>query len=146
MRSRPLLSVLCVDNDDDIREMLGMYLRSLGFAVELVASAEEGLHRIETRDIDLYVLESWLPNLDGYELCRYIRQRADSSSQIIFFSGAAREADRQRGIAAGANAYVVKPNFEEFANTIDKFIADANALKPTAMVRRPDFSLACHAT
>ena len=146
MRSLPLLSVLCIDGDDDTREMLALYLESRGFAVGLVASAEEALRHIETRDFDLYVLESWLPRLDGYELCRWIHQRAARSSQIIFFSGAAREADRQKGIEAGANAYVVKPNFDEFANTINKFIAEAHALKTTAMVRRPEFSLTCHAT
>ena len=143
MISRPPLSALCIDDDDDTREMLAMYLRSQGFTVELVASAEEALRRIQSKDFDLYVVESWLPQMDGYELCRCLRQRAGRSSQIIFFSGAAREVDIERGIAAGANAYVVKPNLEEFVNTTNKFMAKAEAAKANAIMRRPEFSLVC---
>ena len=146
MRSPASLSILCVEDDNDTREMLGMYLRSLGLEVAFAASAEESLGCIQTRDFDLYILDSWLPDVDGFELCRRIRERTRRGSQIIFFSGAAREVDRRRGIEAGANAYVFKPNFEEFANTIDKLIAEAKAPELNAMTFRPEFFLACQAT
>jgi CheY-like chemotaxis protein len=145
MRSPASLSVLSVEDDDDSREMLGVYLRSLGLEVNLAASAEEALRYIQNRDFDLYVLDTWLPELDGYELCRRLRQRSPRGSQIIFFSGAAREVDRQKGIEAGANAYVSKPNFEELANTIDNFIAKAKTLELEVTTRRPQFCLACQA-
>lgn len=146
MRSPAPLSILCVEDDNDTREMLGMYLRLLGLEVDFAASAEESLRCIQTRDFDLYILDTWLPDVDGFELCRRIRQRTRLGSQIIFFSGAAREVDRRRGIEAGADAYVFKPNFEEFANTIEKLVAEAKAPELKTMTFRPKFFLACQAT
>jgi DNA-binding response OmpR family regulator len=54
------------------------------------------------------LLDSRLPDLDGFDLCRRMRDFDDTP--ILFFSGAAYETDKKRGIEAGANAYVIKPD------------------------------------
>lgn len=124
MKPTTSLSALCVEDDDDTRVMLGIQLRSLGLEVDLVATADDALRLSQTKHFDLYLLDSWLPDLDGYELCRQVRH-AHRSNQILFFSGAAREVDRQKGIDAGANAYVNKPNVDELMDTLTNLIAEA---------------------
>lgn len=134
----PSLRALCVEDDDDTRVMLGIQLKSLGLEVNLAATADEALRWSETKDFDLYLLDSWLPDLDGYELCRQVRQRAPRADRILFFSGAAHELDRQKGIEAGARAYVFKPNIDELLNTLSTLIAEATAVEPEVSARRGD--------
>lgn len=127
MTTPPPLHALCVEDHVDTREMLGFYLRSLGLEVDLAANAKEALRYSEQTDFDLYLLESWLPDLDGDELCRQLRQSARRPSSILFFSGAAREVDKQKGMKAGATAYIAKPNFLELVDTLSDLIAKARA-------------------
>ena len=63
-----------------------------------------------------------LPRLNGFELCRQIRE-IDSQTPIVFYSGAAYEKDKQQGIAAGANAYVIKPEVDSLIKTLRRLIA-----------------------
>ena len=135
MKSPTSLRVLCVEGDDDTRAMLGLQLKALGLEVKLAATADGALRWSETKDFDLYLLDSWLPDLDGYELCRQVRQRVPRADRILFFSGAAREIDRQKGIEAGARAYVFKPNVDELLNTLSTLIAEARAVEPEASSR-----------
>src|SRR5688572_4453298 len=101
--------VLCVDNDQDSREMLSTLLKFYRLEAETVATAAQALSLIQADGFDLYLLEAWLPGLDGFELCRRIHD-VDPHTPILFFSGAASEADKKRGIDAGATAYVSKPD------------------------------------
>jgi DNA-binding response OmpR family regulator len=70
------------------------------------------------------MLDGWLPNVDGFEVCRRIRQ-FDATTPILFYSGAAYESDKQKGVAAGANAYVTKPDFDGLLETMLDLIAKA---------------------
>ena len=132
MEPRTSLRALCVEDDDDTRVMLGMQLKSLGLEVNLASTAIEALRWSETKDFDFYLLDSWLPDLDGYELCRRVHQGAAGTDRILFFSGAAHEHDKQKGIEAGATAYVCKPNIDELLNTLSNLIAEAIAVRPEA--------------
>ena len=89
--------VLYVDNDEDSREMLCLLLRSSRIEVKAVATAAQALSSIQIEPFDLYLLDSWLPDLDGFELCRRIR-RLLPQAPILFFSGAAYETDKQKAI------------------------------------------------
>ena len=132
MESRTSLRALCVEDDDDTRVMLGMQLKSLGLEVNLASTATEALRWSETKDFDFYLLDSWLPDLDGYELCRRVHQRAAGTDRILFFSGAAHEHEKQKGIEAGARAYVCKPNIDELLSTLSNLIAEATAVRSEA--------------
>lgn len=76
---------------------------------------------IPTQRFDLYLLEAWLPSLDGFELCRRMRA-ADPHIPISFYSGAAYEANKKRGIEAGASAYVIKPDTEGLVGIVSQFV------------------------
>ena len=122
MSNEPLPRVLCVDDDEDSREMLSLILKFWRIDTKTVGTAAEALSLIEAECFDLYLLDGWLPDLDGFELCRRLRN-VDPHTPILFFSGAAYEVDKKRGIEAGADAYVTKPDIEGLIKSITQFVS-----------------------
>jgi two-component system OmpR family response regulator len=121
----PHFSVLCVDDDPDACAMLSELLKLSRIHCQCADSAAEAWRMISAERFDLYLLDGWLPDLDGFEFCRQIRA-IDSNTPILFYSGAAYDSDRQKGIAAGANAYVVKPEIEDLVETMSRLVAEAS--------------------
>lgn len=126
MPSNSLFRVLCVDDDTDACEMLSLLLQSEEIDVTCASSAAEAWLKIKDQPFDLYLLDGWLPKLDGFEFCRQIRE-SDSHTPIVFYSGAGYEADKQMGFAAGANAYVTKPDVEGLIEVTKDLVAKARA-------------------
>jgi two-component system OmpR family response regulator len=124
MLSTPRPRVLCVDDDEDSRVMLITLLKLALIEAKAVGTAAQALSLIQTERFDLYLLDAWLPGLDGFELCRQMRA-FDSHTPIVFFSGAAYEADKKRGIEAGANAYLIKPDVDGLVGSITQFVSAA---------------------
>ena len=116
--------VLCVDDDADSREMLGLLLKYWRIETKSVGTAAQALSLIQAERFDLYMLDAFLPDLDGFELCRRMRE-LDPHTPIVFFSGAAYETDKQRGMEAGANDYVSKPDVEGVLGRIKQFLTPA---------------------
>src|SRR6185369_663390 len=101
--------LLCVDGHADSFEMLSALLKLSKIESESAGTAAQALSKANAESFDLYLLEAWLPDLDGFELCRQLRN-SDPHTPIVFFSAAAYDADRSRAILAGANEYVAKPD------------------------------------
>jgi CheY-like chemotaxis protein len=118
--------VLFVDDDEDSCEILRLLMRSCGIDATCAKSAVEAWPLIRRQCFDLFVLDGWLPGIDGFEFCRQIRE-FDSDTPILFYSGAAYDADKQKGIEAGANAYVTKPDVDGLIKTIADLTAKARA-------------------
>jgi DNA-binding response OmpR family regulator len=91
-----------------------------------VGTATQALSSIRAERFDLYLLDSNLPDLDGFELCRRMRD-LDPDTPILFFSGAAYDDDRRKGIEAGANAYVIKPDLGALIGSIKRFVSFAES-------------------
>jgi len=103
----PHRRVLIVDDETNIREVVGRYLEREGY---LVATAEDGaaaLRLVETQPPDLIILDLMLPRVDGLEVCRQIR--AHSAVPIIMLTARDEEADKLVGFTLGADDYVTKP-------------------------------------
>jgi DNA-binding response OmpR family regulator len=100
--------------------MLVTLLRRELIETKAVGTAAQAISSTQTERFDLYVVDSQLPDLDGFDLCRRIRD-VDPDTPILFFSGAAYEADRKRGIEAGANDYVIKPDLDGLPGSIKGF-------------------------
>lgn len=115
---------LCVDDNEDSREMLTALLRLALIEVKTVGTAVQALSAMQTERFDVCVLDATLPDLDGFELCRRMRD-FDRDTPILFFSGAAYDGDRKKAIDAGANAYVVKPEIDRLVQTITQFVGQA---------------------
>ena len=116
--------VLCIDDDEDCLEMLSMVLKMQRIDTKTVGTAAQALSLIQAENFDMYLLDAWLPGVDGFELCRRLRD-VDPDTPILFFSGAAYEADKKRGIEAGANAYVSKPDVEGLLGRITQFVSNS---------------------
>lgn len=126
--SRP--RVLCVDDDEDPRVVLTTLLNLALIEAKAVGTAAQALSSIQTERFDLYLLDATLPDLDGFELCR--RMRAfDPHTPILFFSGAAYADDMKRGIEAGADAYVIKPDLDGLLGSIRHFVSHAENASAT---------------
>ena len=102
--------ILVVDDDRDICELISFKLGSLGHEVILEHDGEGGLAAAGSTDVDVIILDWMMPRMTGLEVCAALR--ADESFAdvpVILLTAKAQEADVQRGFAAGANDYIVKP-------------------------------------
>ena len=140
MQSNPRPRVLCVDDDEDSREMLTELLKLALIEAKTVGTAVQALSSMQEERFELYVLDAWLPEVDGFELCRRMRA-IDRHTPILFFSGAAHTADREKGLKAGANAYVVKPEIDNLLQTITQFVGQAETAAAQVIPFRPKMSL-----
>lgn len=127
MPSQPPTRVLYVDYDDDSREMLCTLLAISQINVKAVATAESALSLIRAEPFDLYLLDSWLADCDGFELCRILRE-ARPNTPVLFFSSDAFEADQRRGLDAGASAYICKPDLDGLIGNITRFASHRNSV------------------
>jgi DNA-binding response OmpR family regulator len=117
--------------------MLTVLLKYSNIDATCVESAEEAWELMKVDNFGLYLLDSWLPGLDGFELCRQIRE-VDPHTPILFYSAAAYDTDKRKGIEAGANAYLTKPEVHVLVQTILSQIATAETLAPCAEQWRRD--------
>lgn len=100
-------TIVVVEDDANIADLLDMYLRDAGFRVLQAASGERGLQLVEQHRPMLVVLDIGLPDIDGFEVCR--RLRARSSVPVLFLTARDGEIDRVLGLELGADDYVTKP-------------------------------------
>jgi DNA-binding response OmpR family regulator len=96
-----------VDDDRDIRELLAHILQGAGYDVACATTGEEGVELVRTHDADLVTLDLTLPDIDGVEVCRRLREFTDA--YIVMITGRVEEADRLAGLDVGADDYLAKP-------------------------------------
>ena len=104
------LTILVVEDDPLVRDMLLELLASEGYTVECAVDGADGLARLVAGGIDLVLLDRLLPALDGLELCRRVRaHEGDSYVPILMLTALTNPAQRQAGFAVGADDYIGKP-------------------------------------
>ena len=101
------LTVLVIDDEPIVREVVARYLRREGYLTIEAGDGLEARALVEQHDPALIVLDVMLPGIDGLELCRWIRER--STTPIIMLTARGGEADRIVGLDLGADDYVTKP-------------------------------------
>lgn len=99
--------VLIVEDEFNIAELLRAYLERDGFETLWVRTGEQALEELGRHAIDLIVLDIGLPGIDGFEVCRRVRARAQVP--ILMLTAREDEVDRVAGLESGADDYVVKP-------------------------------------
>ena len=102
-------TVLVVDDEPTIVEVVGTYLERAGFEVERAMDGLEALRLAEEHRPDLVVLDLMLPGLDGFEVLRRLRERPGKPVAVIMLTARGEESDRLVGLRHGADDYVVKP-------------------------------------
>ena len=115
------LRVLVVDDEEHITELVAMALGYNGFDVERVSSGRAALDAIDKRRPDLIVLDVMLPDLDGFELTRRLRQAEGAGTRIpvIFLTAKDTTEDKIQGLRLGSDDYVTKPfSIEELVERV----------------------------
>ena len=125
--------MLVVDDEEHITEMLAMGLGYNGFDVERTASGREALDAIERRRPDLVVLDVMLPDLDGFEVARRLRQSEGAGTRIpiIFLTARDTTQDKIEGLRLGSDDYVTKPfSIEELIERVKAVLRRASGVGP----------------
>ncbi|GGT49995.1 DNA-binding response regulator [Streptomyces kurssanovii] len=102
-------SILVVDDDPTVAEVVTGYLERAGFAVDRAADGPQALRLAAGRRPDLVVLDLMLPGMDGLEVCRRLRAGEHASVPVIMLTARGDEDDRILGLEVGADDYVTKP-------------------------------------
>lgn len=102
--------MLIVEDEERLRLSLQDYFEREGFQVSAAAEGDKALQRLEEESFDLVILDVQLPQVDGLEICRQIRQRRGEDVGVIMVSGIKKElVDRVVGLELGADVYLTKP-------------------------------------
>lgn len=120
------MRILCVDDDGDTRALLAHLLEYSDLKAVAVQDTKAALLLMEQEQFSLYIIDGQLPGVSGVGLCEQIR-KFDRKTPIIIFSGHGYAADREAGILAGANVYIVKPNISEVLPTVKRLLEEARA-------------------
>ena len=99
--------ILIVDDDENIAELISLYLVKECFDTEIAENGEVAVEKFKTYKPDLVLLDIMLPGIDGYDVCREIRKT--SSTPIIMLSAKGEVFDKVLGLKIGADDYMVKP-------------------------------------
>ena len=103
-------TILIVQDDQDIMEVITILLRREGYNVLRAANGKEALEQVN-KNPDLFILDVMLPDLDGVEVCRRIRET--SLAPVIFLTAKGGLQEKTEGLEAGGDDYLVKPFFQE---------------------------------
>lgn len=115
--------ILCVDDHADTPEMLKLLLSESDYLVHTANNIESAMQLAKTHEFDLYVLDNRLPDGSGLELFSKLGQLTPGVP-CIFYTGDAYEVHRLEAMAAGAAAYVAKPDVDALVEAVHKLLAD----------------------
>lgn len=99
--------ILIVDDDNNIAELISLYLTKECFETKIVNDGEEALRAVRSFNPNLILLDLMLPGMDGYQVCREVRQK--SNVPIIMLSAKGEVFDKVLGLELGADDYIIKP-------------------------------------
>ena len=125
--------VLAVDDEEHITELIAMALGFQGFEVERAASGRQALAAVERRRPDLIVLDVMLPDLDGFEVARRLRQGEGAGNRvpIIFLTARDTTQDKVEGLRLGSDDYVTKPfSIEELIERVKAVLRRSSGAGP----------------
>jgi two-component system OmpR family response regulator len=125
--------VLAVDDEEHITELVALALGYNGFEVERAATGREALSAVEKRRPDLIVLDVMLPDLDGFDVARRLRQHEGAGTRvpIIFLTARDATADKVEGLRLGVDDYVTKPfSIEELIERVKAVLRRASGAGP----------------
>ena len=101
--------VLYIEDHEDTRELVTLLLSQKNYEVVTGSTIESGIELALAQRFDLYLLDSWLPDGSGLDLCQKIRQ-FDQTTPILFYSAAAYASDHEMALQCGAQGYLIKPS------------------------------------
>ena len=132
------VSVLVVEDDRNIAELLQMYLEKEGYAVTVAADGGQGLSAFRSSKPDLVLLDVMMPVMDGWAVCRAIR--AESTTPVIMLTAKGETDDKVAGLKQGADDYITKPfEMKEVLARIEAVLRRTSGVSAEKKARRLTF-------
>ena len=132
------VSVLVVEDDKNIAELLQMYLEKQGYAVTVAYDGGRGLEKFRAIQPDLVLLDVMMPVMDGWTLCRTIR--GESKTPVIMLTAKSQLDDKIQGLQSGADDYITKPfEMREVLARVEAVLRRTERKTPEPVARRLSF-------
>ena len=129
------ISVLIVEDDKNIADLLQLYLEKEGYAVTTAGDGEQGLAKFRTIKPDLVLLDLMMPVMDGWAVCKAIR--GESQTPVIMLTAKSETDDKVAGLKTGADDYITKPfEMKEVLARIEAVLRRTDRLSSEAPARR----------
>ena len=129
------ISVLVVEDDKNIRELLQLYLEKAGYAVTVAEDGAQGLTKFRAIKPDLVLLDVMMPVMDGWSVCKSIR--ADGDTPVIMLTAKSELDDKIAGFRSGADDYITKPfEMREVLARIEAVLRRTDRCEPEKTSRR----------
>jgi two-component system OmpR family response regulator len=133
--------LLLVDDEDNLRSMLEAALRYEGFDVHAAASGRDALDVVDDHSPDLIVLDVMMPDLDGFEVCRRLRNDG-VKTPVLFLTARDATEDKVRGLTLGGDDYLVKPfSLDELVARISAVLRRSGLVRADAVLRCADLEM-----
>src|SRR5436309_974850 len=136
-------TVLVVEDESSIASFVALYLKNAGYGVQTVGTGSEALEAVESSRPALVVLDLMLPDIDGIEVCRRIRQRSDVP--VLMLTARDEDVDKIIGLEVGADDYLTKPfNPRELVARVKSILrraAPARRERESAVITPGDLSI-----
>jgi len=130
LKEGPTLRILVVDDNQDAAESLGILLKRAGHEVALANDGASALHTASTLNPTVVLLDLGLPGMNGFELCRRLRQQGLQGALMVAVTGYGRDSDRHRTREAGFDRHLVKPvAFDQLIEVMASARPNASALE-----------------
>jgi DNA-binding response OmpR family regulator len=123
--------ILCIDDHEDTSEMLKLILSQEDYEVTVARTAEEARQLAVNGEFDLYVLDKHLPDRSGLDLCTELNQVTPGVPCLVY-SGDAYAIHRSEALAAGAHAYIVKPDIDGLIETVRQLLSEKECATATS--------------
>ena len=114
--------ILVVDDDPNSREIVQTFLESRGYSVRTAANGEAALAAVQGQVPELILLDVMMPGMDGWEVARTLKDHTDYADiRVVMMTARSDFSDKQKGLQAGADDYLVKPiQLEDLGNTVKR--------------------------
>ena len=133
-------TILVVEDEQGIREAIGIYMKNQGYNVILAANGKEGLEKIETNDIHLAIVDIMMPVMDGISMVMEARKHHDFP--ILFLSAKSEDIDKITGLNIGADDYISKPyNAQVLLARIQKLLARTYEIQDNVVLTHKGLTL-----
>lgn len=135
-----MLDILVADDDPEIIDLMRLDLELMGFRIDTVSDGLSAAKKAESKRYDLIILDVMMPKLDGFEVCKRIRNsRLAANTPIILVTAKGTIEDKIRGFNAGADDYLVKPfEFQELMVRMRALFRRSGAMQPQGAKQRPE--------
>lgn len=127
-------SVLIVDDEPNIVLSLQFIMERAGYAVATAADGEEGLRMAVAAPPDIVLLDIMLPRRNGYDICRELRAKPEfAGTKIVMLTAKHRDAERETGLALGADEYITKPfSTRDVVKQVDALLRQSGEARRTS--------------